>query len=256
MANLKKEVKELFLESSENDKIAGNANLKDLPSPVKRYLKYALPPESPIISYARIRHGGLFRIHPSEKWSKIKAEEYFTTSTPSFLWYGKVSPLPFLWISARDKLFKGRGEMKIQLLSTFTLGDSKGREMDISSILRFLAEAPLMPTAMLPSKYLKWKSIDESSAKAIISLGDTSASAVFYFNEKGQITKVYSEERYLENKGNFINTPWGGYYGGYKEVEGVNVPTEFKVFWIIDGKEYIYITATIDEFEFNKPSIF
>lgn len=256
MPNLKQEVTELFLEVAEDAAFFDAACFENLPKPVKRYFEYALPPEIHAISSARIKHGGLFRMYPSKKWFKIKAEEYFTSAVPSFLWYGKIAPFPLFWISARDRLFKGKGEMKIQLLSTFTLGDPKGKEMDVSCLLRFLAEAPIIPTAMLPSEYLKWQPIDDNSAKAIISYGGVAASAVFHFNEAGQPTKVYSEERYREDKGSFIKTPWGGYYGKYEDKEGIKVPTEFKVFWVIDGEEFTYITANIDEYEFNKPSKF
>ena len=78
--------------------------IKDLPIPVQRYLKYSLRENQSYISYVRLQHGGEFRA--SKSWVSIKGEEYFTVQKPGFVWSGKV-PL----FSAKDIYFNEEGQI-------------------------------------------------------------------------------------------------------------------------------------------------
>jgi hypothetical protein len=60
----------------------------------------------------------------------ISGEEYFTLQNPGFIWFASVRPFPLFSISARDIYLEGKGNMLIKLLSIYTMGDSKGEEMD------------------------------------------------------------------------------------------------------------------------------
>ena len=69
-------------------------------------------------------------------------------------------------MTGKDDYINGKGYFQIKLLSLFTVADTKGKELDESELIRWLGEAPLFPTALLPSKYLHWEQIDSNSAKA------------------------------------------------------------------------------------------
>lgn len=71
--------------------------------------------------------------------------------------YDQISGLP----EPVQRYFNGHGNMLIKIFSTFTIADAKGSEMDYSSLIRFLSEAPWYPTALLPSEYLQWEEIDK-----------------------------------------------------------------------------------------------
>src|SRR4029079_1619040 len=101
-----------------------------LPAPVQRYLRYCSSCNSPAIRSVRLKHDGVFRTSPEQRWFRIKGEEYFTAATPGFVWTAKIWPLPLIWISARDLLRHGRGNMRVKLLSLFTLADAKGEKID------------------------------------------------------------------------------------------------------------------------------
>src|SRR5688572_18475005 len=75
-----------------------------LPEPVRRYLRYAITDSAPDIRTAYLTHDGSFRTAPSQPWFKIRGEELFTTGRPGFVWNATISPLPILWIEARDRL--------------------------------------------------------------------------------------------------------------------------------------------------------
>ena len=76
-----------------------------------------------------------------------------------------------------------------------TIADATGDEMDQGNLVRYLNEMMWFPTAYL-NDYVQWESIDSSLPRATISVEGFSASAVLYFNEKGQMTNFVAE-RYM-----------------------------------------------------------
>jgi len=226
-------------------------DLEGLPEPVQRYFKYALRDGQEYIKFVRLKQIGEFRMKENQPWMSIKAEQYFTTEDPAFIWRVKSTVAPFIWIEGRDMYYQGKGNMLIKLLSTITAADATGSEMDISSLIRFLSETPWFPTALLPSDYIEWKEIDSNSAQAVIKDNGYTASGIFSFNEKGEIIKFVTNDRYMEVDGKYFKEQWGGYYGNYQEIEGMKIPTEAEVEWNLSDKDLQYAKLKITDIQYN-----
>jgi len=149
----KRVIKEVGMLTEEGSKVQSKIfsfnDLEGLPEPVQRYFKYALRDGQENIRFVRLKQVGEFRMKENQSWMPIKAEQYFTTENPGFIWRVKFTMAPFIWIDGRDMYYQGKGNMLIKVLSTITVADAAGSEMDISSLIRFLAEAPWFPTALL-----------------------------------------------------------------------------------------------------------
>ena len=247
-----KEVGMLTEEGSEAQSETFSFNdLEGLPEPVQRYFKYALRDGQEHIRFVRLKQVGEFRMKENQPWMPIKAEQYFTTKDPTFIWRVKLAMAPFIWIEGRDMYYQGRGNMLIKVLSTITVADAVGSEMDISSLIRFLAEAPWFPTALLPSDYLEWKEIDSNSARAVIKDNGYTASGIFTFNEKGEIIKFVTNDRYMESDGKYFKEQWAGYYRNYQEIEGMKIPIEGEVEWNLSDRDLPYAKLKITDIQYN-----
>jgi len=254
----KKIIKEVGMLTEEGSKAQSKTfsfnDLEGLPEPVQRYFKYALKDGQEHIRFVRLKQIGEFRMKENQSWMPIKAEQYFTTEDPAFIWRVKFTMAPFIWIEGRDMYYQGKGNMLIKILSTITVADAAGSEMDISTLIRFLAEAPWFPTALLPSDYLEWKEIDSNSAQAIIKDKGYTASGIFTFNEKGEIIKFVTNDRYMEADGKYFKEQWGGYYKNYREIEGMKIPTEGEVEWNLSDRDLQYAKLKITDIQYNIPS--
>ena len=77
------------------------AQVLGLPEPVKRYLDYAQ-----VVGEKIHPHGssqatpGFFRQQPGQKWFPMVAEQYFTTTPPTFVWRATMRPVSIVWIAA------------------------------------------------------------------------------------------------------------------------------------------------------------
>ncbi len=254
----KKIIKEVGMLTEEGSKVQSKIfsfnDLEGLPEPVQRYFKYALKDGQEHIKFVRLKQVGEFRMKENQSWMPIKAEQYFTTEDPAFVWRVKLTMAPFIWIDGRDMYYQGKGNMLIKVLSTITVADAAGSEMDVSSLIRFLAEAPWFPTALLPSNYIEWKEIDSNSARVVIKDKGYTASGIFTFNEKGEIVKFVTNDRYMEADGKYFKEQWAGYYRNYQEIEGMKIPIEGEVEWNLSDKDLQYAKLKITDIQYNIPS--
>jgi hypothetical protein len=101
---------------------------------------------------------------------------------------------------------------------------------------RYLAEAVWLPTALLPSRGVTWSAIDERHARATITAGDTTVSLDFTFGADGLVQSVFTPARMRDVDGRAIPTPWQGRFARYEERDGMKIPIEGEVEWLLPEK--------------------
>ncbi len=147
--------RQIFRRNKEiKQEIVTEGDLKGLPKPVQRYLKYTQIIGKEKIKTVRLKQGGYFRMKENQKWMPIKAEQYFNVDSVEFIWVAKVRFAPLLSIYAKDEFIDGKGNLVVKLLGFIKVVDAKGYELDHSELLRFLAECIWFPSALL-NEYIK-----------------------------------------------------------------------------------------------------
>lgn len=227
--------------------------LEGLPEPVVRYFEYALTPGQPLIRRATIEQTGEFRIGGMDaSWSPFTAVQHFSANPPGFVWDADIRMAPMMSVRVRDSYMNGAGSMQGKVASLVTVVDEGGeREINEATLQRYMAEAVWLPTALLPSQGVTWEPIDETTARATLDDGRTSASLQFEFNQKGEIVRIYTPARYRDVDGEAVLTPWAGSFWNYTSVDGMMVPAQGEVEWILPEGNLPYWRATLDfEYEF------
>jgi len=98
-------------------------------------------------------------------------------------------------------------------------------------LFRFLSELVWLPTGLLPTNTLRWEHVDNNSACAIITDGHTQVSALFVFNDVGEIERITTLDKYRDYKSGYEQQAFTLVCGKWKEVEGVMIPTEVRFVW-------------------------
>ncbi|MCW3136656.1 MAG: hypothetical protein N2V77_06960 [Canidatus Methanoxibalbensis ujae] len=251
----KEEAKGLFRDGEEViPEIVTDEDIEGLPEPVQKYLKYTQIIGKEKIKTVRLKQSGNFRMKEDQKWMPIKAEQYFNVDSVEFIWIAKVRIAPLVSIYAKDEFIEGKGNLVVKLLGLIKVVDAKGYEVDHGEILRFLAECIWFPSAFL-SDYIMWEAIDNSSAKATIGYEGINASAIFHFNEKGEVTKI-TAKRYREVNGKFALEDWEGQIVEYKTFNGVIIPNKVNIIWKLKTGDFCYDKVEIIDVEYNKYSVY
>lgn len=214
--------------------------LAGLPAPVARYFEFALTPGQPFITSAHFEQTGTFRRSPTDHWHPFTAVQEVTTAPPSFVWDAKIHMTPLPTAHVRDSYVEGVGAMKGKIGGLLTIVDMHGTpEMASAALLRWLAEAPWYPTALLPREGLVWTPVDATRARVTLSDGATTVSLDVRFGRDGEIASS-SAPRCREYENEMVLTPWSGRCTAYRRIEGVMIPTDGEVGWLLPEGEFTY----------------
>jgi hypothetical protein len=229
--------------------------LDDLPAPVARYLRLALPTTTHI-QEIRIRQTGRLRTDvSSERWLSFEAEHIVTPAATGFVWNARVKVAPLLHVRVRDLLIDGKASGQVSLLSAFTVSaDTDTPEMNSGSLHRYLAEAAWYPTALLPSATLRWTAIDAARSLATLTNHGVTVALEFRFAATGEVTGIYTPGRWGTFSGGYRQLPWEGHFRNYRNLDGIFVPTDGDVGWYVDTEWHAVWKGSITALELRTVS--
>lgn len=224
-------------------------DLERLPEPVKRWLKFSQVVGKEEIKTVHLKQIGLMRTKPGQKGMDTRAEQYFNTVEPSFVWKARVNIMPMLYFAGEDRYYNGQGKMLIKVLSLFPVVNAEGKEMNQGTLTRYLGEIIWFPTAAL-SEYIEWEEIDSNTARATMSYKGTSASAVFNFEDSGKVVSFECERYYNSDEGYRLEDYYAPVWD-YQEFSGIKIPTQAKAIWRLESGDYEYYDMEITEIDYN-----
>jgi hypothetical protein len=228
--------------------------LAGLPAPVARWLDSAGVVGRPRPRVVRLRQRGELRTAKDQAFMPARAEQYFTVDAPGFVWRVRVTMAKVVPVAGRDAYLAGRGRMLIAAGSLVPVVDATGEAIDQGSQLRYLAEIIWFPAAAL-APWLRWEPIDDTSARALMTDGGRTVSAVFHFAADGRFLRM-DAERYLGGGAEARLTPWYGVASAWRDVRGVRIPVAGVVGWTLPEGEFDYYRWTIDDVEADRPELY
>ena len=206
-----------------------------LPEPVQRYFRAVLKDGQPMVETVSVDHTGTFNMSESgEQWKPFTSTQRVITQRPGFDWEGRIKMMPGLTARVHDAYIAGEGILHATLFGLVSLVDLRGT-LDVAQgeLIRFFAEAAWYPTALLPSQGVRWEEVDDASAKATLRDGEITLTMLFRFNEKNLIESVRSEARGRNVDAKVIPTPWEGHWKQYELRDGMHIPLEGEVAWML-----------------------
>ncbi|SEL07114.1 hypothetical protein SAMN04487910_1624 [Aquimarina amphilecti] len=239
--NVEQEKVILFGLNKKSDAKVSLEDMHRLPDLVKNYLiKVGVLGKSRYCNVVFSQNGEI-RADLDNKWEGFTAVQHMSSVNPGFIW--KAKSLPIL---IRDKSINNKGEVKVSFLGLKNIVQFTGREVDQSSLARYLGELIWFPVGFLDPD-ISWEIINAKSVKAIMVKGNLTIEGFFFFDEKGLIdhfeTKRY-RDTILEN---FI-----GKIGAYKSYDGFLLPDSMIGIWDLNGQKLEYFKATITSYKILK----
>jgi hypothetical protein len=213
--------------------------LASLPPVVQRYFRAALQPGMPMLAAATVQHRGSFNMgEQADQWKPFTSHQRVVMRRPGFVWDARVRLLPGVAVHVHDAYLAGEGVLHPALFGLVSLADLHGGgELARGELMRFLAETPWYPTALLPSEGVRWQAIDERSAIATLSDSGITLSMTFTFGADGLIEAVRAEARGRTVGQQTVMRPWEGRYWGYTQRGGMQVPLNGEVAWLLPAAE-------------------
>ena len=205
-----------------------------LPAPVQTYFRAVLKDGQPIVSAVRAELSGTINLSATgEKWKGFTSTQRVVAQRPGFDWEARIEMIPGLTARVHDAYIAGEGILHATLFGLVSVAYLRGTPEIAQGEMRFFAEAAWYPTSLLPSQGVQWKAIDDFSANATLKDRETAVTLLFRFGEDGLITTVRAEARGRTVAGAVIPTPWEGQWSNYERRDGMCIPTEGEVAWVL-----------------------
>lgn len=216
--------------------------LAPLPPPVQRYFRAVLAEgQAMVVAADFAQTGSLNMSATAEQWRPFMSTQRVVLQRPGFDWEARLRLALGFRMVVHDAYVAGEGRLRVALLGVLTMVNLRDRaELARGELIRFLAEAPWYPTALLPSQGVVWHARDDHSATASLTDGDRTITLLFRFNADGLIETVRAEARGRMIGKNSVTMPWEGRFWNYVVREGMRVPLEAEVAWMTADGPKLY----------------
>jgi hypothetical protein len=220
------------------------AELDGLPQPVARYFRFALTPGQEVPRRAEFEQRGEFALRPG-RWRPMRAMHEMAFAPPGFVWRARISMMPLVHVRVMDEYFRGEASMRGVIAGIVPVVSRKNSPgLAESSLHRWLAEAPLLPCALLPGAGVSWEAIDDATARATVTDAGLTVSMDAHFAGNGALARI-SAMRKRDVDGVGVPTEFTGTWDAYQRVGAMMVPTAGEASWILPEGTHSFWRATV-----------
>ncbi len=190
------------------------------------------------LGYVTFRQTGQMWQAPGAKPMAFSADQTIRLDAPGFLWRASFGGM----ISVADYFVGKNGGMEVRALGAVALTSVVGGAVaNKGEIMRYLAELPLSPDAILFNNELDWTVIDSKTIKVASGAADSRGEVTLFVDDNGLISRMRAEARpYAEKDGQFSERPWVGRFWDYQTVGGRTIPIQAEVAWELEAGEFVY----------------
>lgn len=215
-----------------------------LPAPAQRYFNYMIQPGTPILTVVEIDMTGELGLGSSD------APHYQTMRAHQVL----APPRGLIWrvrtgaIAGSDGILPECSWTRFWLFGLVPVARAGGPDHHRSAFGRMTAESVFWaPASLLPSDTVRWESVDEETARAIVQYGGFNQAVDISIDESGAPSKVVIQRWSNENADRqFREQPFGGYMSNFQAFGGYRLPRQ------VEGGNHI---NTPDYFPFYKACV-
>jgi hypothetical protein len=219
----------------------------DLPEPFRAFVERCVPePPEDAVGSLITQHGEI-RMDDG-KWRSFTAEQTFDATRPGFVWHARVTMAPLVTAVVEDAYEDGHGRLEAKVFGVLRVAKgTPGIELDRGELIRYLAELPWNPLAILWNDALRFES--RPGGEIRVWAHDEASHVDCVFDAAGDLAEVRSTSRVRGDRG---PTPWSGRFRGYRDLGGARVPTEADVSWDLPNERWTYWRGWIDSFAWRR----
>lgn len=190
------------------------------------------PPE---YSQVRLTQRGSMRSGKRDPWRGFTATQSIQIAACGFEWRARTAPLKLVHIT--DALHGDHATLDVSLLGLIPLTRLESVAALVrGELIRYLAELPYAPDAILANPRLIWSWQDGDVLAVAAKTASGVAEVLFGLDQLGRIGTVRALRPRYEN-GVFTERPWRGRFYDYRRSAGRWIPFRAEVAWMEDGAE-------------------
>ncbi len=215
-------------------------DIRHLPPPVQRYLRYAGAVGKPRVLNFRAQFTGSIRRSMESGWMDFSSRQYnfFDEPTRIFFIESSLFGIPF---DGLHLYADSQAVMQISVASLFRIVDARGDTMTRGETVTVFNDMCIMAPATLIDTTVTWQPIDSLTAKGTFTNKGIAVSAVLSFNQQGELVDFSSDDRFMSADGlTYRNYRWTTPMRNYRDFDGRRLATQAELIWHTPQGEYVY----------------
>lgn len=174
--------------------IVTDADLADLPAPVRQYLHLVGVVGQPRVHSYRLHFRGRIRSGPDARWMPFEADQQSFADEPTrlFLMRARMFGLP---VEAFHRSVGGHATMQVKAAGLVPVADARGDVMDRSEAVTLFNDMCLLAPGTLLDRRIAWDAVDARTARARFTHGGHTIAATLVFGDDGLLANFISDDR-------------------------------------------------------------
>lgn len=208
-----------------------------LPPQILRFAEAGGATEGAVAGEIQLIQRAEMRLKRGAEWAGLTARQWIDTGAPGFLWNAHQSIGMFDKFRVIDSYAGDEGLLHVRLLGSIPIVSARGEDVDIGEAMRYLAELPWAPDAILGNAALSWEMKGEDRVR--VALRDRPEAAVeLILDEVGDIVGMQAMRPVRDEAGKVEMRQWVGRYWDYGQVGDRRIPVRGEVgYTYADGYE-------------------
>jgi hypothetical protein len=219
----------------------------DLPLAIDAFARRGGAGEGPAPRVAGLTQSAELRLGQGAPFRPIRATQHVALASPGFVWDAvrRLGPLPLLRVVDAYDGATG-GLLEARALGSVPVASKAGGDIALGEALRYLAELPWAPDAILCNPHIGWRMIDASHAEATLRLAEGFARVTFSLDADGDIVRVVAKDRpALDARGRPARYDWRGRFWGYRRIGPRRIPEWGEVGYVYPEGYEVYFRGRI-----------
>ncbi len=220
---------------------------EDLPVLVRQFAERGLAVGGGLARAVRITQEAELR--RGDAWQASRARQHIAVAEPGFVWLAEAPGWPMPSARVIDRFVRGEGLLEVRLLGAFPVARFLGPDADVGEAMRYLAELPWVPDAILANRAITWTEVDARAVEAALFVASRRVSVRFIFDEGGDIVEMNATGRPDVAGGETVLRDWRGVFSDYGEIGGRRIPRRGEVGYVHDGAYAPYFRGRVTSYE-------
>ena len=183
-----------------------------------------------------LRQAGEMRDGPDGRWTPFRAEQSISLSRPAFRWTARTGPLGL--VTVVDALRGGEPHLEARAFGVVTLvRPPVTAALTKGELMRYLAELPWAPDAMLHNRALAWQVLNPGRLRVSAACGEGLAAVDLHLGDDGLVAAVSAADRPRMEGRRTVERPWWGRFCDYRSHAGRRLPFRAEVGWRLQDRE-------------------
>ena len=179
------------------------------------------------------------RLAPDQAFFPLVATQRFGTRRPDFVWHSRATMLVVVPVEMVDGYVAGNGLLDARIASSISVAHGDGEVADRGEALRFLAELPFNPDAIVNAPMLMWSQLDASHVAVSMPVGDGEVTVILSFDAAGDVTGIEAQRPRMVGD-SVVVSRWVGRLSDYAQIGAYRLPRRGEILWDLPEGEFVY----------------